>query len=58
MATHCRFWGPAKRIGNTDLAIVIAKGIDLVMLRDTLEVLTTFGEGGRQSGESYGPHSL
>jgi DNA-binding beta-propeller fold protein YncE len=29
-----------------------------ILLRDTLEVLTTFGEGGRQPGEFYGPHSL
>jgi DNA-binding beta-propeller fold protein YncE len=29
-----------------------------IMLRDTLEVLTTFGEGGRQPGEFYGPHSI
>jgi len=30
----------------------------LVILRDTLEVLTSFGEGGRQPGEFYGVHSL
>jgi len=29
-----------------------------IMLRETLEVLTTFGEGGRQPGEFYGPHSI
>ena len=29
-----------------------------IMLRDTLEVLTTFGEGGRQPGEFYGVHSI
>ena len=29
-----------------------------ILLRDTLEVLTTFGEGGRQPGEFYGPHSI
>jgi DNA-binding beta-propeller fold protein YncE len=29
-----------------------------ILLRDTLEVLTTFGEGGRQPGEFYGPHSV
>jgi DNA-binding beta-propeller fold protein YncE len=29
-----------------------------IILRDTLEVLTTFGEGGRQPGEFYGPHSI
>ena len=28
------------------------------VLRDPLEVLTTFGEGGRQPGEFYGPHSI
>ena len=27
-------------------------------LRDTLEVLTSFGEGGRQPGEFYGVHSI
>ena len=26
--------------------------------RDSLEVLTTFGEGGRQPGEFYGVHSI
>jgi DNA-binding beta-propeller fold protein YncE len=30
----------------------------LVILRDTLEVLTSFGEGGRQPGEFYGVHSI
>jgi DNA-binding beta-propeller fold protein YncE len=29
-----------------------------ILLRDSLEVLTTFGEGGRQPGEFYGPHSI
>jgi DNA-binding beta-propeller fold protein YncE len=29
-----------------------------ILLRNTLEVLTTFGEGGRQPGEFYGPHSI
>jgi len=29
-----------------------------ILLRDTLEVLTSFGEGGRQPGEFYGPHSI
>ena len=29
-----------------------------ILLRDTLEALTTFGEGGRQPGEFYGPHSI
>jgi len=29
-----------------------------ILRRDTLEVLTTFGEGGRQPGEFYGPHSI
>ena len=29
-----------------------------ILLRDTLDVLTTFGEGGRQPGEFYGPHSI
>ena len=30
----------------------------LVRLRETLEVLTSFGEGGRQPGEFYGVHSI
>src|SRR3954470_14005037 len=30
----------------------------LVILRDTLEVLTAFGDGGRQPGEFYGVHSI
>jgi DNA-binding beta-propeller fold protein YncE len=30
----------------------------LVILRETLEVLTSFGEGGRQPGEFYGVHSM
>ena len=29
-----------------------------ILLRDTLAVLTTYGEGGRQPGEFYGPHSI
>ncbi len=29
-----------------------------VLLRDTLELLTSFGEGGRQPGEFYGVHSI
>ena len=29
-----------------------------ILLRDTLEVLTSFGDGGRQPGQFYGPHSI
>jgi len=29
-----------------------------IMLRETLEVLTSFGDGGRQPGEFYGVHSI
>ena len=29
-----------------------------VLLRDTLEVLTTFGDGGRQPGQFYAVHSI
>ncbi len=29
-----------------------------IIERDTLELLTTFGEGGRQPGEFYGVHSI
>jgi DNA-binding beta-propeller fold protein YncE len=29
-----------------------------VMLRDTLEILTTFGDGGRQPGQFYAVHSI
>ncbi|HLJ14037.1 MAG TPA: hypothetical protein VKV15_06030 [Bryobacteraceae bacterium] len=29
-----------------------------ILSRESLEVLTTFGEGGRQPGEFYGPHSI
>jgi hypothetical protein len=29
-----------------------------VILRDTLEELTSFGDGGRQPGEFYGVHSI
>jgi DNA-binding beta-propeller fold protein YncE len=29
-----------------------------IMLRDTLEVLTTFGDGGRQPGQFYAVHSI
>jgi hypothetical protein len=31
---------------------------DTYSVRDTVEVLTTFEEGGRQRGEFYGPHSV
>jgi hypothetical protein len=29
-----------------------------ILLRDNLQLLTTFGEGGRQPGEFYGVHSI
>ena len=29
-----------------------------VLLRDTLELLTSFGDGGRQAGQFYGVHSV
>jgi DNA-binding beta-propeller fold protein YncE len=29
-----------------------------IMMRDTLEILTTFGDGGRQPGEFYAVHSI
>ena len=29
-----------------------------ILLRDTLEELTTFGDGGRQPGEFYAVHSI
>jgi hypothetical protein len=29
-----------------------------ILLRDTLEELTTFGDGGRQPGQFYGVHSI
>ena len=29
-----------------------------IILRDTLEILTSFGDGGRQPGEFYGVHSI
>jgi hypothetical protein len=29
-----------------------------ILQRDTLEVLTTFGDGGRQPGQFYAPHSI
>ena len=29
-----------------------------VILRDTLELVTSFGDGGRQPGEFYGVHSI
>jgi DNA-binding beta-propeller fold protein YncE len=29
-----------------------------ILLRDTLQILTSFGEGGRQPGEFYGVHSI
>ena len=29
-----------------------------VLKRDTLEILTTFGDGGRQPGQFYAPHSI
>ena len=29
-----------------------------VLLRDTLEILTTFGDGGRQPGQFYAVHSI
>jgi hypothetical protein len=29
-----------------------------ILLRDTLEELTSFGDGGRQPGQFYGVHSI
>jgi hypothetical protein len=29
-----------------------------ILLRETLEVLTTFGDGGRQPGQFYAVHSI
>jgi DNA-binding beta-propeller fold protein YncE len=41
--------------------IYVADGSNMnihILQRDTLEVLTTFGDGGRQPGEFYGVHSI
>jgi DNA-binding beta-propeller fold protein YncE len=41
--------------------IYVADGQDskvFVLLRDTLEVLTSFGDGGRQPGQFYGVHNV
>jgi DNA-binding beta-propeller fold protein YncE len=41
--------------------LYIANGVDekiSIVLRDTLEVLTTFGDGGRQPGQFFGVHNL
>jgi DNA-binding beta-propeller fold protein YncE len=41
--------------------IYIANGVDekiSIVLRDSLEVLTTFGDGGRQPGQFFGVHNL
>lgn len=41
--------------------IYVADGSNMkvhVLLRDTLEVLTTFGDGGRQPGQFYAVHSI
>ena len=41
--------------------LFLADGQDarvFILLRDTLEVLTSFGDGGRQPGQFYGVHSI
>ena len=41
--------------------IYLADGVNQrihILLRDTLEVLTSFGDGGRQPGQFYGAHSI
>jgi hypothetical protein len=41
--------------------LYIANGVNehvSVVLRSTLEVLTTFGDGGRQPGQFFGVHNL
>jgi hypothetical protein len=41
--------------------IYIANGVDekiSIVLRSTLEVLTAFGDGGRQPGQFFGVHNL
>ncbi len=41
--------------------LYVADGQDekvFILLRDTLEVLTSFGDGGRQPGQFYGVHSI
>ena len=37
---------------------LIPDDIDHIIDRDSLQVLTTFGEGGRQPGMFYGVHSI
>ena len=41
--------------------LFVADGLNMrvhVLRRDTLEILTTFGDGGRQPGQFYGVHSI
>jgi len=41
--------------------LFVSDGINMrvhVLLRDTLEILTSFGDGGRQPGQFYGVHSI
>jgi DNA-binding beta-propeller fold protein YncE len=41
--------------------LFVADGLNMkvhVLRRDTLEELTTFGDGGRQPGQFYGVHSI
>jgi DNA-binding beta-propeller fold protein YncE len=41
--------------------IYMANGVDekiMILQRDTLEVLTSFGDGGRQPGQFFGVHNL
>lgn len=41
--------------------LYVADGVNekvYILLRDTLEILTSFGDGGRQPGQFYGVHSI
>ncbi|MEZ5289078.1 MAG: hypothetical protein R2712_30600 [Vicinamibacterales bacterium] len=49
---------PSRRTRSSYL--FVADGINdrAILQRDTLELLTSFGDGGRQPGQFYGVHSI
>ena len=55
---YCALLGP---VLDGDVDVFVANGHDKkvhILQRDTLEVLTSFGDGGRQPGQFYGVHSI
>ena len=52
---------PSRGIQNREVHLYLRRWGQLrkcILLRDTLQVLTSFGDGGRQPGQFYAVHSI